>query len=79
MRLPFHALPANTCTCCDTHLPIDKMTLVIPSVPCIGNLKTFKAVPKIPDLMYFVMFLKPLVMQLKKEIKNHGTPSVLVC
>lgn len=34
----------------------------------VGNLKTFKAVPKIPDLMYFVIFfLKPLVMQLKKR------------
>lgn len=76
---PFHSpghassLPCITSQhlyCCDTHLPIDKMTLVIPSVSCIGNLKTFKAVPKILDLMYFVIFfLKPLVMQLKKKLK----------
>ena len=43
------------------------MTLVIPSVPCVGNLKTFKAVPEIPDLMYFVIFFKAISYAIKKK------------
>lgn len=75
--------PADTFTVMIPICPWTQVALVMPSVPCFGNFKTFKTVPKIPDLMYFEIsffFLKPLVMQLKKKgIKNDGTPSVLVC
>lgn len=45
--------PADTFTVMIPICPWTQVALVMPSVPCFGNFKTFKAVPKIPDLMYF--------------------------
>lgn len=62
--------PSRHFYCHDTHLPVDTVALVMPSVPCFGNFNTFKAVPKIPDLMYFEIsffFFKAISYAIKKK------------